>query len=61
MIAAAVRGGTELDIFDEGKQDQNEFFVYEIEKAGAHIDKLEISGSAIYCRLIIKAKSVKFH
>ena len=38
MIAAAVRGGTELKIVDCGKEHLNEFAANEIEKAGVHID-----------------------
>ncbi len=38
MIAAAVRGGTELELVDRGNEHLNEFAANEIEKAGVHID-----------------------
>ena len=61
MIAAAVRGGTELEITDYGNENWNEFVVNEIEKAGALIDNFEtFSTKTNAVRLIAKTKKFEF-
>ena len=38
LIAAAVRAGTKLDVFDEWSESLNVIVAYEIEKAGALVE-----------------------
>ncbi len=55
LIAAAVREGTKLEIYDGGNENLNKFAAKEIEKAGAHIHNLIIKKSVKICRLIARA------
>ncbi len=58
MIAAAVKAGTYLHIYDFGVETLNEFAAKEIEKAGAQFDFLSLKQSVCLWRLIARARSV---
>ncbi len=58
LVAAAGKGGTKLGLSDYGLESLNEFAANVIEKAGAHVEFLNLYESVNLCRLLANVKKV---